>query len=136
MSTAPPIAMRRLSIFMVVLGVALILTIPFAFEIWPAGFRWGHPHGHAPYERMIIAIYVSLGICMILAARDPLKNAILIDFTILSSILHGGVMTYDSIAQDGELMHLLGDVPLLFAVAALLWFYHPRRLTRREEPST
>ncbi|MCP5068257.1 MAG: hypothetical protein GY946_16975 [bacterium] len=133
---APETAMKRLSIFMVFLGAALILTIPFAFEVWPAGFRWGHPHGHAPYERMIISIYVSLGICMIVASRDPLKNAIIIDFAILSSILHGGVMTYDSFAQDGELMHMLGDVPLLFAVAALLWFYHPRRLVRGDGPGS
>jgi hydrogenase/urease accessory protein HupE len=131
-SSETEVAMRRLSIFMYVVGVSLILTIPFAFDIWPAGFRWGHPHGHAPYERMIIAIYVSLGVCLILGARDPLKNAIIIDFTILSSVLHGAVMTYDAIAQEGELTHLIGDVPLLFLVAAIFAIWHPRRLVRRQ----
>ena len=124
--------MRRLSICMVVIGVGLVLGLPFAFDLWPGGFRWGHPHGHPAYERMIIAIYMSLGACLILAARDPLKNAILIDFTILSSILHGAVMTYDAFAMEGEMTHLVGDVPLLFAVAVLLLVYHPRRLARRE----
>jgi hydrogenase/urease accessory protein HupE len=126
--------MKRLSIFMIVLGAGLILLIPFAFDIWPAGFRWGHPHGHPPYERMIIAIYVSLGACLIAAARDPLRHAILIDFTILSSILHGAVMTYDAFAQEHELTHLVGDVPLLFVVAAVFLIYHPRRLARGEAP--
>ncbi|MDJ0864548.1 MAG: hypothetical protein QNK03_00470 [Myxococcota bacterium] len=124
-------AMRRLSLCLVVLGVALIGGLPFAFDLWPAGFRWGHPHGHPAYERMIIAIYMALGVCLIFAARDPLRHAILIDFTILSSILHGGVMTYDAFAMEGELTHLVADVPLLFAVAALLTVYHPRRLARR-----
>jgi hypothetical protein len=134
MSAESGAAMKRLSIFMVALGAGLILLLPFAFDVWPAGFRWGHPHGHAPYERMIVAIYVSLGVCLIAAARDPLKNTSLIDFTILSSILHGGVMTYDAIAQEGELTHLVADVPLLFAVAAIFLIYHPRRLARREPP--
>lgn len=132
MSAEPGVAMKRLSTFMIVLGAGLVLLIPFAFDIWPAGFRWGHPHGHAPYERMIIAIYVSLGACLIAGARDPLGNAIIIDFTILSSVFHGAVMTYDAIVQEGELTHLVGDVPLLFVVAAILLIYHPRRLARRE----
>lgn len=133
MSSDPVVAMRRLSIFMIVVGASLIVMLPFAFDVWPAGFRWGHPHGHAAYERMIVAIYMSLGVCLIFAARDPLKHAILIDFTILSSIAHGGVMTYDAIAQDGELVHLVGDVPLLFAVAAVFLVWHPKRLARRQD---
>ena len=131
MSSESGVAMRRLSIFMIVLGAGLILLLPFAFDVWPAGFRWGHPHGHPAYERMIIAIYMSLGVCLILAARDPLRNAILIDFTILSSVAHGAVMTYDSFAMEGELTHMVGDVPLLFALAAVLVVWHPRRLAKR-----
>lgn len=33
----PDRAMNRLSVFMVVLGAALILTMPFAFDARPAG---------------------------------------------------------------------------------------------------
>ena len=126
--TAANAAMKRLSIIMVVVGVSLIVLLPFAFSVWPGGFQWGHPHGHPAYERMIVAIYAALGICLILGARDPLKNAIIIDFTIISSILHGAVMTYDSFAQEHEMTHLIGDVPLLFGLAALLIVLHPRRL--------
>jgi hydrogenase/urease accessory protein HupE len=127
-SADPGAAMKRLSIFMIAVGASLIVLLPFAFDIWPAGFRWGHPHGHPAYERMIVAIYLSLGVCLIAAARDPLKHAILIDFTILSSVAHGAVMTYDAVAQDGELVHLAGDVPLLLVLAAALAVWHPRRL--------
>jgi len=124
-------SMRTLSILMVVTGVALIVGLPFAFDLWPAGFRWGHPMGHAAYERMIVAIYMALGVCLIAAARDPLRHAIIIDFTILSSVLHGAVMTYDALAQQHELTHLVADVPLLFVTAALFAWLHPRRLARR-----
>lgn len=124
--------MQRLSIFMIVVGAGLILLLPFMFDLWPAGFRWGHPHGHPAYEHMILALYASLGVCLILGARDPLRHAIIIDFTIISSVAHGAVMTYDSFAQAGEMTHLVGDVPILFALAAFLAVYHPRRLARRE----
>jgi hydrogenase/urease accessory protein HupE len=124
-------AMKRLSVLMIAVGAGLILLIPFAFDLWPAGFRWGHPHGHPAYERMIVAIYVSLGVCLIVAARDPLKNAVIIDFTILSSILHGAVMTYDALVQEGERMHLVGDIPLLFLAAVLFLVLHPRRIAAK-----
>ena len=116
-----------LRIVMIATGAFLTLLLPFMFDLWPAGFRWAHPSMHGPYERMIIAVYVSLGICLLVAARDPARHAILIDFTILSSLLHGAVMTYDALAQDHEMMHLVGDVPALFAVAGLLLWLHPRR---------
>ena len=104
----------------------LILVLPFMFDLWPAGFRWAHPAQHPAYERMIIAIYFALGICLIPAAFDPERHVMLINFTILSSVLHGIVMTYDAFAQQHEMMHLVGDVPLLFVLAAVLIWLHPR----------
>jgi uncharacterized protein DUF6632 len=116
-----------LRIVMIATGAFLVLLLPFMFDLWPGGFRWAHPSMHPPYERMIIAVYWSLGVCLLVASRDPARHAILIDFTILSSILHGAVMTYDSFAQDQEMTHLVGDVPILFGLAALLVWLHPRR---------
>lgn len=104
----------------------LILLLPFMFDLWPAGFRWVNPSVHPPYERMIIAIYFSLGLCLIPTALDATRHVMLINFTIVSSILHGAVMTYDSFAQEHEMTHLVGDVPLLFVLAAVLLWLHPR----------
>jgi hydrogenase/urease accessory protein HupE len=104
----------------------LIFVLPFMFDLWPAGFRWAHPAQHPAYERMIIAIYFALGICLVPTAFDPARHVMLIDFTILSSLLHGMVMTYDAFAQPHEMMHLVGDVPMLFVLAAVLIWLHPR----------
>ena len=104
----------------------LIAGLPFMFDLWPGGFRWAHPSVHPANERMIIAIYFSLGVCLIPTALDPQKHVMLIDFTILSSLLHAVVMTYDSFAQEHEMMHLVGDVPILFGLAGLLLWLHPR----------
>lgn len=130
MTDSPNPAMDRLGKAMIVIGLAFIILTPLGFHIWPGGFRWTHPSPHPAYERMIAAIYISLGICLIMAAKDPLKNAIIIDFTIISSILHGLVMFYDSFAQEGEMTHLAGDVPMLLALAALLIVFHPKRLAK------
>ena len=121
--------MRRKLLTAVLFATAafLIFVLPFMFDVWPAGFRWAHPSQHPAYERMIIAIYVALGVCLIPTALDPQRHVILIDFTILSSLLHGAVMTYDSFAQQHEMMHLVGDVPILFLLAGVLIWLHPRR---------
>jgi len=119
---------KRLLLTIVLCATAafLALVLPFMFDWWPGGFRWGHPGGHPAYERMIVAIYFSLGVCLVPAALNPQQNVLLIDFTILSSVLHGTVMTYDSFAQPHEMTHLIGDVPLLFVLAGVLAWLHPR----------
>jgi hypothetical protein len=126
---------KLLRILLLMTAAFLILLLPFMFDLWPAGFRWAHPAEHRPYERMIIAVYFALGVCLIPTAFDPDRHAILIDFTILSSLLHGAVMTYDSFAQEHEMVHLVGDVPILFLLAALLIWLHPRRLHDQPQPS-
>ncbi len=115
-----------LMIFLLATAAFLIVGLPFMFDLWPSGFRWAHPSPNPADERMIVAIYIALGICLIPAALDPERHALLIDFTILSSLLHGAVMTYDAFAQEHEMTHLIGDVPLLFVLAGVLIWLHPR----------
>ena len=119
---------RKTLLTVVLLATAafLMFLLPFMFDLWPGGFRWAHPSQHPAYERMIIAIYFALGVCLVPTALNPERHVILIDFTILSSLLHGAVMTYDSFAQEHEMTHLVGDVPVLFVLAAVLIWLHPR----------
>jgi hypothetical protein len=94
--------------------------------LWPSGWAW---HGHeeqSNYLQMIIAIYATLGVFLILAARDPERNLSLISFAIWSSIAHGAVMTVQSLANTQHFGHLYGDVPTLFLVAAVLGWLSPR----------
>jgi hypothetical protein len=114
---------RVLSAVLRVFAILFAAGPALGFLLFPAEFRWA-PH-HPPYERMIIAIYIGLGVCLWRAAADPARHVLLIDFTILSSLLHGGVMLLDSLLQKGEHAHLWGDIPLLFVAAALLWWLRP-----------
>ena len=94
--------------------------------IWPTGWSW-HA-GQSAYLSMIIGIYATLGIFLLRAANDPLGHLSLIQFTIWSSLVHGGIMAVQSLVDSAHIGHLLGDVPALFIVAAVLAILTPRRV--------
>lgn len=114
------------------LRVALMVVgLTFTFGVWPltiawpSGWAW-HAEGRSYYLEMIIGIYATLGVFLMLAARNPLANRSLIWFTVWSSIVHGGVMAVQSFDGSHNMGHLFGDVFALFAVAAVLALLTPR----------
>jgi hypothetical protein len=108
---------KPLQLALVIVGVVFAGSsiLPVA---WPSGWRW-EPH-HLYYEEMIFGIYTTLGVFLLRAARDPLRNASLIWFTVWSSVVHGGIMAAQSFTGAQHHGHLVGDVPALFLVAAVL----------------
>jgi hypothetical protein len=77
---------------------------------------------------MIIAIYATLGIFLVLAARNPAQHVSLISFVIWSSVAHGLVMAVQSLVDTMHFHHLCGDVLALFMIAALLAYLAPDAL--------
>jgi hypothetical protein len=86
--------------------------------LWPSGWAW-HT-GQSEYLTMIIGIYATLGIFLLIASKDPLGHRSLIWFTVWSSVVHGGIMAVQAIANPEHIGHLYGDVPGLFLVAGVL----------------
>lgn len=76
---------------------------------------------------MILGIYATLGVFLMLAARNPMEHRTLIWFTVWSSIVHGGIMAAQALTNTQHIGHLWGDVLALFAVAAVLAFLTPRQ---------
>ena len=117
------------------LRIALVLVwLTFTFGIWPLGIVWPsgwvwHETGRSEYLEMILGIYATLGVFLLLAARDPLANLSLIWLTVWSSIVLGGIMGVQSVADTLHIGHLVGDVAALIAVAAILAVLTPRRVT-------
>ena len=112
--------------------VGLIFTFGFypLTGLWPSGWAW-HSSGRSEYLEMIIAVYATLGVFLVLAARDPTHHLSLISFTIWSSVVHGLVMAVQSVMDPVHLHHLYGDVLALFLVAAVLAYLAPRRCAFR-----
>jgi hypothetical protein len=114
---------------LVAFGVVFLLIYPLAI-VWPSGWAW---HAGAPYESdyflMIVGVYATLGVFLILAARDPQANRSLILFTAASSVVHAAIMAWESFRMPEHMGHLWGDVPGLVAVAAVLFLLSPRQQT-------
>lgn len=124
--------LKYLKAALCVFGVVFIVGVPaMMMWIWPDGWSWT-PSQHE-YEQMIMGVYATLGVFLILAARDPLANASLIWFTIWSSIVHGGIMFVQAIVDETDRANLLGDVPALFLVAIVLWYLMPKRAEIRAQ---
>ena len=121
--------LNYLKIALRVIGVIAIFGIYPLTVLWPSGWAWYS--GRSEYLEMIIAIYAALGVFLIIAARSPGDHLSLISFTIWSSIVHGAVMTAQSIVNSQHIHHLYGDVPALFFIAAVLGFLSPEALRLR-----
>jgi hypothetical protein len=108
---------------------AIFFTIYPLGLIWPSGWQWHGGHGQY-YLQMICGIYAVLGFYLIAAARNPSEHRSLISFTIWSSIVHAGIMAAQAAHDGHETGHLVGDVPALLLVAAVLWYLSPRSQLR------
>ena len=117
---------KYLRIALWVFGLLALLGFWPLTQIWPSGWAW-HTEGRSHYLEMILGIYATLGIFLILAARDPLQNLSLIRFAVWSSVVHGGIMAVQSFESMDNIGHLYGDVLALFIMAAVLAFLTPRK---------
>src|SRR6266571_5004313 len=75
-----------------------------------------------PALAMMLSLYVTLGIFLLVAARDPSAHRSLIAFTAWSSFAHAAVMgfqTYRNMIQRGELIGVAVLVVIGIALIAL-----------------
>ena len=106
-------------------GVIFFLVYPLGL-VWPSGWQWHGGHGQY-YLQMICGIYAVLGGFLLAAARNPSAYRSVISFTVWSSVVHAGIMAAQSLSDGHEIGHLLGDVPALLLVAAVLWYLSPAK---------
>lgn len=100
-------------------GIVFIVGIYPLTILWPSGWAW-HSSGVSMYLQMILGVYATLGVFLLLAARNPLANLSLIWFTVWSSVVHAGIMAVQSVVYPEHHGHLFGDVPVLLLVALVL----------------
>ena len=115
---------KYLRIALLVVGLIFIFGIYPLTILWPSGWSWNA--GQSEYLQMILGIYATLGVFLVIASRNPLAHRSLIWFTVWSSIVHGGIMAAQSLANTQYMGHLWGDVLALFVVAVILALFTPR----------
>jgi hypothetical protein len=119
----PKLKQLKVAVFLV--GFIFAFGIYPMTVLWPSGWSW--THGPSEYLQMILGIYFTLGVFLMIAARDPLANRSLIWFTVWSSLVHAGIMAVQASIHPQHVGHLIGDVPALLIVAIVLAFLMPRK---------
>jgi hypothetical protein len=118
---------RFLKMALRLFGVIFLLAYPLSM-VWPSGWVWHGGEG-VYYFQMIVGVYAVLGIFLIMAAKNPNEHRSLISFTVWSSVVHALIMAAQAIGDQAEHGHLVGDVPALLLVAAVLGYLAPRRIS-------
>jgi hypothetical protein len=128
------VRLRILRVALVVVGLIFIFGVyPLMMALWPSGWRW--TPNQPEYEQMILGVYATLGVFLLIASRNPLKNRSLIWFTVWSSLVHGGIMAAQALKMPAEHGHLLGDIPALIVVAVVLAILTPRGAVAETSPA-
>ena len=119
-----PRRLQALRVSLLVFGSVCMALGPLML-LWPAGWRWEPYHPH--YEQMMVGIYFTLGVFLLLAAREPLRHLSVIWFFVWSSAVHGSIMAIQALSGSQHHGHLLADAPALFIAAAVVGTLAPRR---------
>ncbi len=120
----PDKAQQPLSTFLLVFGLVFIFGVWPLMMFWPAGWQW--QPSQPEYEQMVLGVYATLGVFLVLAARDPARHRSLILFAAWSSLVHSGIMAVQAIRDTAERGHLFGDVPVLAIVGIVLLILAPK----------
>lgn len=105
---------RALKVVMVLVGLLFSAGIyPLTTILWQ---RKQSDYGDA----MMLSLYITLGIFLLVAVRNPLANASLIAFTAWSSFAHGAVMTVLAFQIPSERVGLSVATTVLVAIAVAL----------------
>ena len=119
--------MPALRVALVLFGAVCLALGPLML-VWPSGWRWSPHQPH--YEGMIVGVYLTLGVFLIRASRDPLQHLSLIWFMVWVSIVHASIMTFQATTATEHHGHFVADIPALFFAAAVLAFLTPRKQRR------
>lgn len=107
------IRQRALKVVLIVVGLL------FTAGIYPLVADFWQPN-HSEYAQMMISVYVTLGIFLLMAVRNPSAHRSLIAFTAWSSFAHGAVMAVQAVQHASERGELLGGVAFCVVIGLAL----------------
>jgi succinate-acetate transporter protein len=94
--------------------VLLVVGLPFCAGVYPLTMFFSRE----PAVAMIMSIYITLGIFLLLAVRDPAANRSLIAFAGWANLAHAGVMAVQEYRNVIERQELAGVI--LFAIVGVV----------------
>jgi hydrogenase/urease accessory protein HupE len=110
---------------------ATLFILPVILSIaFPSAFLF--PPYNRIYERMIAAVLLAFGLGLLLALRDPVRNAGVFAVVGLATGLLGGAVVYALVVDRADPLHWVAQVPILAAITATLVITYTR--LRRPNP--
>ena len=109
---------RALKVVLVIVGLLFVAGI-YPLVLWEP---------HHEIEQMLLGVYVTLGIFLLLASRNPSAHFSLIAFTAWSSLVHAGIMALQATRNVEDRGHLLGGTALFVIIALPLLFLLPSKV--------
>jgi hypothetical protein len=93
---------RALQVVLVVVGLFYCVCGYILFDdLWHV--RW--LNGHSDAMPMFLSLNTALGVCLLLAVKQPAKHRLMIFYGALSSLAHAGTMTIMSAQAAAHGMH-------------------------------
>ena len=87
-----------------------------------------------PAMSMMFSVYITLGIFLLLAVRNPSANRSLISFTAWSSLAHAALMGTQALRNMVARGELIGVAVLIVIGVVLIALAPPKQPTDRETP--
>jgi uncharacterized membrane protein HdeD (DUF308 family) len=110
------------------LKVVLVLVgLLFSAGVYPVTESLWHANQSMYTEDMMLSLYVTLGIFLLIAVRNPSANRSLVAFTAWSSFAHAAVMAVMAFQRADERGELLIAVAVLGIVGAALIMLAPAK---------
>ncbi len=106
--------------------VLIIVGLLFVATIYPLLFLVRDE----PTLQMMLSLYVTLGVFLLLASRNPSAHRSLIAFAAWSSIAHASVMAVQAIGDVKERVHLLIGVAMFVIIGLALIVVSPAKLAK------
>jgi hypothetical protein len=107
---------RTRKVVLVVVGLLFSATI---YPLMRSSSLW-QPNQSEDIEPMMLSLYVTLGIFLLIAARNPSANRSLIAFTVWSFIAHATVMTVQAFQNASNRRGLLGAAATFVVIGVAL----------------
>lgn len=108
---------KALKVAMVIIGLLFVATVyPLLFLV-----------RSEPTLQMMLSIYVTLGVFLLLASRQPSANRSLVAFAAWSSLAHAGVMAVQAVGDVTERVHLLIGVATFAVIGIVLLALTPTK---------
>ena len=106
--------------------VLIIVGLLFVATIYPLVFLVRDE----PALQMMLSLYVTLGVFLLLASRNPSAHRSLIAFAAWSSFAHAATMAVQSIGDVHERLHLLIGVAMFVIIGLALIVVSPVKLAK------